>query len=113
MILFAPRQVRRMFCAVCCIACLVLAPRVGANLSRQSAPSAQDSAKQSSEQGPPQRIPRQQAQSTAALDGLVRAGSSPSSLPVASAVLTVRNEQSSQSFSATTSAEGVFRIFPL
>jgi len=86
---------------------------VGANLSRQSAPPAQDSAKQSSEQGPPRRIPRQQAQSTAALDGVVRAGSSPSSLPVASAVLTLRNEQSSQSFGATTSAEGVFRVFPL
>ena len=113
MIFFSPRQVRRAFCAVCCIACFVLAPRVGANLSRQSAPAAQDSAKQSSEQGPPQRIPRQQAQSTAALDGVVRAGSSPSSPPVASAVLTLRNEQSSQSFGATTSAEGVFRVFPL
>ena len=113
MILFSPRQVRRAFCAVCCIACFVLVPRVGANLSRQSAPPAQDSAKQSSEQGPPQRIPRQQAQSTAALDGVVRAGSSPSLLPVASAVLTLRNEQSSQSFGATTSAEGVFRVFPL
>src|SRR6266852_1410625 len=114
MIFFSSRQVRRAFCAVCWIACVVIVPRGAANLLRQSAPPAQDSAKQSSEQGPPQRIPRQQAQTTAALDGLVRDAVSPTnSLPVAAAVLTLRNVQSGQSFSATTSAEGVFRVFPL
>src|ERR1700756_1578530 len=66
MIFFSSRQVRRAFCALCCIACLTLAPRAAANFSDQSVPSAQDSAKQSNEQGPPQRIPRQKSQTTAA-----------------------------------------------
>ena len=114
MIFFSPRQVRRAFCALCCFANLVFAPRATANFSGQSAPPVQDSPKQSSEQGPPQRIPRQQSQTTAALDGLVREANSASTLlPVAAAIVTLRNAQSGQVFSATTSAEGVFRIFPL
>ena len=114
MIFFSSRQVRRAFCAVCCIACLAHAPRAAAIIQGQSAPPSQDSAKQSSEQGPPLRIPRQQAQSTAALDGLVRdAGSQANSRPIALAVLTLRDLQSGQNFTATTSVEGVFRIFPL
>src|SRR6266436_1696602 len=113
MIFYSPRQIRRAFCAVCCIACLAFAPRAAANFSGQSAPPAQDSAKQSTEQGPPPRIPRQQSQTTAALDGLVRdAGSPAAPVPVA-AVVALRNAQSGQTFSVTTSAEGVFRVFPL
>ena len=114
MILFSPRQVRRAFCAVCCFACLVFAPRAAATLPRQSPPGPQDSAKQSRESGPPQRIPRQQAQTTAALDGVVRdSGFSNIILPVSAATLTLRNVQSDEIFSATTSGEGVFRVFPL
>ena len=114
MILFLPRQYRRAFCAVCCFACLVLAPRTAATLPLQSPPPAQDPAKQSSEQGPPLRIPRQQAQTTAALDGVVRDSSvSGATLPVPAAVLTLRNIQSGQVFSGSTSGEGVFRVFPL
>src|SRR5260370_1448777 len=66
MILFSPRQVGRAFCAVCCFACLVFTPRAAATLPRQTPSAAQDSAKQSRESGPPLRIPRQQAQPTAA-----------------------------------------------
>src|ERR1700674_2171732 len=114
MILFSPRQVRRAFCAVCCFACLVFAPRAAASLPRQSAPAPQDSARQSRESGPPLRIPRQQAQTTAAIDGVVRdAGFSNIILPVPAAALTLRNVQSGEIFSATTSGEGVFRVFPL
>jgi hypothetical protein len=114
MIFFSPRQVRRAFCAVCCIACLALVPGAAANFSYQSASPAQDSARHSSEQGPLPRIPRQQSQTTAALDGIVRdAGSAGARLPVAAAVVTLRNAQSGQTFSVTTSAEGVFRAFPL
>jgi hypothetical protein len=114
MILFPPRQVRRAFCAVCCFACLVFAPRAAATLPYQSPPAPQDSAKQSRESGPPLRIPRQQAQTTAAIDGVVRdAGFSNIILPVPAAALTLRNVQSGEMFSATTSGEGVFRIFPL
>ncbi len=114
MIFFNPRHVRRAFCAACCFACLGFAPRAAANLFLQSAPPAQDSAKQSSEQGPPLRIPRQQAQTSAALDGVVRDSGEPSAArPVSAAVLILRNIQSGQVFSGTTSGEGVFRIFPL
>jgi hypothetical protein len=114
MILFSPRQVRRAFCAVCCFACLICPPRAAANLPSQSLPAAQDSLKQSRESGPPLRIPRQQAQTTAALDGLVRdAGFSNITLPVSAAILTLRSVQSGEIFSATTSGEGVFRVFPL
>jgi hypothetical protein len=74
----------------------------------------QDAAKQTREHGPTLRIPRQKAQSTAALDGVVRDASSPNSLlPVPGAVLRLRDLQSGGSFTATSSAEGVFRIFPL
>ena len=114
MILFSPRQAGRAFCAVCCYACLVFAPCVAANLPSQSPPGPQDSAKQSRESGAPQRIPRQQAQTTAAIDGVVRdAGFSNIILPVPAAALTLRNVQSGEIFSASTSGEGVFRVFPL
>src|SRR6267143_187004 len=114
MIHSSPRQVRRAFCAVCCFACLVFAPRAAANLPSQSPSAPQDSAKQSRESGPPLRIPRQQAQTTAAIDGVVRdSGFSNIILPVPAAALTLRNVQSGEIFSATTSGEGVFRVFPL
>ena len=114
MILFIPRQVRRAFCAACGFACLGFAPGTTANVLPQSAPGAQDSARQSSEQGPPLRIPRQQAQTTAAVDGLVRdTSASGATRPVPSALLTLRYVPSGQIFNAVTSAEGVFRIFPL
>src|SRR6202045_5035358 len=114
MILFSPRQVRRAFCAVCCLPRLVLAPRAAATLPRQSPPAPQDSAKQPRESGPPLRIPRQQAQTTAAIDGVVRdAGFSNIIIPVPAALLTLSNVQSGEIFSAATSGEGVFRVFPL
>ncbi len=114
MIFFIPRRFRRALCAACCFACLGFAPRATANLLRQSAPPAQDSSKQSRESGPPLRIPRQQAQTSAALDGVVRDSSEPGAArPVSAAVLTLRNIQSGQVFSGTTSGEGVFRVFPL
>jgi hypothetical protein len=58
------------------------------------------------------RIPRQQAQTSAALDGVVR-DSDNAARPVGAAVLTLRNLQTGQVFGATTSGEGVFRVFPL
>jgi hypothetical protein len=113
MIFFFPRQVRRAFCATGCFACL--SSTLGAASPRQQVSTpAQDSARQSREQGPPMRIPRQQAQNTTALDGVVRdAGVPGTTLPVPGATLTLRNPQSGQLFTGTTSGEGVFRIFPL
>ena len=60
------------------------------------------------------RIPRQQAQNTAALDGIVRdSGFSNITVPVSGAVLTLRNLQTNETYSGTASGEGVFRIFPI
>lgn len=111
---FPPRQVRRAFCATCCLACALLTLPAAASFHRQGPSAAQDSAKQSRESGPPLRIPRQQAQTSAALDGMVRdAGSPNASLPVPAAVLTLRESQTGKIFTAGTSGEGVFRVFPL
>jgi hypothetical protein len=114
MIFFSPRHFRRAFCAACCFAGLHSPALVASALQEPPSPATQDSAKQSRESGAPLRIPRQQAQTTAALDGVVRdAGFSNIILPVPAAVLTLRNLQTGQLFSATTSGEGVFRLFPL
>jgi hypothetical protein len=114
MILLSPRQVRHAFCAACAFACLFFAPRAAVSSPRQTPPAAQGTAKQSRESGPPMRILRQQAQTTGALDGVIRdAGFSNIILPVPAAVLTLRNLQSGQLFSSTASGEGVFRLFPL
>jgi hypothetical protein len=114
MIFFSPRNYRRAFCAACSISVLSVVAVTAATRQEQSPPSTQDSAKKSSEQGPPLRIPRQQAQTSAALDGVVRDSSVPGATrPVPAAVLTLHNIQSGQMFSAASSAEGVFRVFPL
>lgn len=82
--------------------------------ARQSAcqqPSAQKSAVTSAQTV---RIPRQQAQNTAALDGIVRdSGFSNITIPIPGAVLTLRNLQTGEAISGTASGEGVFRIFPI
>jgi hypothetical protein len=72
-------------------------------------------AQQSQEAGPAVRIPRQQAQITAALDGVVRSGSAASSpqLPVSGALLTLRNATTNVTTQVAANGEGVFRVFPL
>jgi hypothetical protein len=113
MIVFSPRQVQRAFCAACCFAFFSNAE--GAATPRQQSPApAKDTATQSREQGPPTRIPRQQAQNTTALDGVVRDAGFPNTMiPVPVAILTLRNIDSGQLFAGTTSGEGIFRLFPL
>ncbi len=94
MIFVSPRQAQRAFCVINCIASFGVALRA-ATPPHQAASPAQDSAKQSSEQGPAVRIPRQQAQTSAALDGVVRdAGGPGETRPIPAAVLTLRNAQS-------------------
>jgi hypothetical protein len=113
MIFFSPRQVRRAFCAACCLS-FFLSGLDAATVWGQSPASAQVPATQSHEPVPPTRIPRQQAQNTTAVDGIVRDAGFPSiTLPVPGATLTLRNAQSGQVFSTTASGEGVFRLFPL
>src|SRR5256884_15998 len=107
------RLSRRAVGAACC-SCFFFSFGVAARTLLKQGPPAQSSAKESREPGPPQRIPRQQAQNTAALDGFVRdAGSLNNPLPVPGTVLTLRNLESGKVFNATSSAEGVFRLFPL
>jgi hypothetical protein len=60
------------------------------------------------------RIPRQQASTTAVLDGVLREAVSQSeSRPISSAELTLRNLQTGQIVRANCSAEGVYRILLL
>lgn len=105
----------RELCAAYC-SCLLFPFVLSAKTFREQSPvPAQSSARESRAQGPAQRIPRQQAQNTAAVDGFVRdtTRSPGNALPIPGAVLTLRNLQSGQTFTATSSAEGIFRLFPL
>jgi Carboxypeptidase regulatory-like domain len=93
-------------------ACCAQQPQSSGAAQTQTAPQA--TVQKSVEQAPAQRIPRQQALTTAALDGVVRQ-SSPASepRPVAAARITLRNLQTGQVLSAISTAEGVFRILPV
>jgi Carboxypeptidase regulatory-like domain len=71
-------------------------------------------ARQTREPGSPVRLPRQQAQNLAALDGVVKSGPAPAAGPaVSGAVLTLRNVRSGAVTQISASGEGVFRVFPL
>jgi len=86
------------------------------HLSQSQAPDSSQtpSAKISTEPAPPKRIPREQALTTAALDGIVREQVSPSDLRLIAGVrLSLRNTQTNQSIPVISSGEGVFRILPL
>src|SRR5208337_281204 len=77
-----------------------------ANSSQQPSASAKLS-QQSRESGVPVRIPRQQALTTSALDGIVRdAGFSNLTIPVPGARLTLRDLQTGQILNRNTSGEG-------
>jgi Carboxypeptidase regulatory-like domain len=95
--------------------CLFLAFGCFPSLRAQTPDSSQaPSIKISSEPAPLKRIPRDQALSTAALDGVVREQVSPSvSRPIAAAQLSLCNSQTNQSVSIVSSGDGIFRIFPL
>lgn len=94
------------------LACVMLAA-VAARGQTTTTPPA-PSVKISHEPGPPKRIPRQQALTTAALDGVVREKISDSAVrPVVAARITLRDTQSGQESVAVSSGDGLFRIFPL
>ncbi len=66
------------------------------------------------EVGPPRRIPRQQALTTAALDGTVREQTSDSAArPIGGARIQIRNLQTGQVNTALATGEGVFRLLLL
>src|SRR6266850_8086884 len=103
MIFSISQQVPRAFCAAC-FSVLLCSALEAADYRNQAPAQTQEGAKQSSEHGPALRIPRQQAQTTAALDGRVRdAGSPESARPVPAATLTLRSLQSAQVFSGISS----------
>jgi len=69
---------------------------------------------QSREPGGQLRLPRQQAQSSAALDGTLRSASpAGSQLPVPGAILQLQDLSSHSSTEYFANGEGVFRIFPI
>src|ERR1700730_3012323 len=87
----------------------------GVALAQLPQPDATGQATPSREQGPAMRIPRQQASSTAAVDGVVRskAAAAATGRPVPGAQLILRNLQTGQRYTSTANGEGLFRIFPL
>jgi Carboxypeptidase regulatory-like domain len=87
----------------------------GAALAQQPATSPPASSEQEThEAGPPRRIPRQQALTTAALDGTVREQVSDSvARPIGGARIQIRNLQTGQVNATLTSGEGVFRLLLL
>ena len=79
--------------------------------TQTSAPGGQATIQKSTEPAPAQRIPRQQALTTAAVDGVLREAVAPNeSRPSGAAQLTLRNSQTGQIVRTASSAEGVFRI---
>jgi hypothetical protein len=80
-------------------------------LDQASAAGGQASVQKATEAVPAQRIPRQQALTTAAIDGVLREViSTNETRPVAAAQLTLRHFESGQVVRAASSGEGVFRI---
>jgi hypothetical protein len=80
-------------------------------LDRASAAGGQASVQKATEAVSAQRIPRQQALTTAAIDGVLREViSTNETRPVAAAQLTLRHFESGQVVRAASSGEGVFRI---
>jgi hypothetical protein len=79
-----------------------------------AAPPPASSQQEMREAGPPRRIPRQQALTTAALDGTVREQVSDSATrPVGGARIQIRNLQTGQVNTTLTTGEGVFRLLLL
>ncbi len=79
-----------------------------------SAPGGQATIQESTEAAPAQRIPRQQALTTAALDGVLRETIAPNEFrPVAVAQLTLRDLQTGKILRVPSSVEGVFRLLLL
>jgi Carboxypeptidase regulatory-like domain len=111
--LFAPLRLRQalLSCAGICVfgwlssaaACAQspqTAPRSSANISRESAPA--------------KRIPREQALTTAALQGIVREQlPGQEARPIAGTHVALRNTQTNEQWTAVSSGDGVFRLFPL
>jgi hypothetical protein len=122
MLALSSRSSRRVTCSAraglwLSLAFLGLGGASGAQQSKpvqQSAGAAQATVQKSTEPVPVPRIPRQQALTTTAVDGVLREGNTSNEVrPVAAAQVTLRHLQSGQVVHASSSAEGVFRILLL
>ena len=108
---FTPHRTCPIFAGLCLV--FAFTPRLSLRAQSPDSPQA-GSAKISSEPAPPKRIPREQALTTAALEGTVREQiSANSSRPVVAAQITLRKIQTGQFISATSTGDGIFRIFPI
>lgn len=104
----------RMFQRACRAVFLVAAFVLCANPAGASRPSQKPAVKETREAGSQQRIPRQQAQTTAAIEGIVLdAGFSNGSVPVPGAMIVLQELPAGRLFQVTASGDGVFRIFPV
>ncbi|HXA81897.1 MAG TPA: carboxypeptidase-like regulatory domain-containing protein, partial [Methylomirabilota bacterium] len=98
------------------VACLLAGlSGAGTALAQRPATSPPASTEQEThEAGPPRRIPRQQALTTAALDGTVREQVSDSvARPIGGTRIQIRNLQTGQVNTTLTAGEGVFRLLLL
>ena len=102
------RWYRRQLC--CSSLRLLITARILLYVSTASAQEAQ----QSREPAVAVRLPRQQAETSAALDGTVRSDTvAGAQLPVAGATVHLQNLASQAITESTANGEGVFRVFPL
>jgi len=96
-------------------ACLLAGVATGREtMAQQPSAPPTSSEQQTHEAGPPRRIPRQQALTTAALDGTVREQVSEGVMrPVGGARVQIRNVQTGQVNTTLATGEGVFRLLLL
>ena len=106
------RSARLAWVGVCLAAALCCG---GAAIAQQqTAPPQASTEQQTREVGPPRRIPRQQALTTAALDGTVRERTADSTMrPVAGARIQARHLTTGRVSTTMTSGDGVFRMLLL
>lgn len=106
------RSARLAWVGVCLAAALCCG---GAAIAQQqTAPPQASTEQQTREMGPPRRIPRQQALTTAALDGTVREQTADSTMrPVAGARIQARHLTTGRVSTTMTSGDGVFRMLLL
>jgi Carboxypeptidase regulatory-like domain len=111
---FSFRRKSRMACVSCAIAFVLGLLCVSSTPSQTQESPQIPSANITREPLPAKRIPREQALTTAALEGTVREQKLESGdRPIAGAQIVARNAQTGEEFASSSSGEGVFRIFPM
>jgi hypothetical protein len=109
------RRTSRARCVIALLAGLALGvPATFCQIPSSQQPQVQTAVEESRESAGPQRIPRQQALRTAAIDGVARESvSAGEPRPVGAARVTLRSLETGQIIRASATVEGVFRILLL